>query len=176
VAGIEEAEKLSKALVRHGCVVVSGLAAGIDTAAHSAALAEGGRTIAVLGTPVDQVYPASNRSLQARLAVEQLVVSQFPSGQRTRPEHFVLRNRTMALFSHASIIVESGESSGTQHQGWEMLRLGRPVFLHPLLSDSPVLKWPREMMRHGARVLTTLDEVLDELPTVGSDSEAHAPF
>jgi DNA processing protein len=176
-AGLERAGHWSRCLVETARgVIVSGLAEGIDTAAHVSAIAAGGRTIAVLGTPLDRAYPAGNRDLQARIARAHLAVSQFPSGTRTRPEHFVLRNRTMALISHASIIIEAGESSGTQHQGWEMIRLGRPVWLDPLVADDPALAWPKKLLAHGARRLDELEAVLDDLPQIDRPSGLSAPF
>jgi len=174
--GLEAAAGLARDLCAQRVVIVSGLAAGIDTAAHRASITAGGRTIGVLGTPLEKAYPAANAELQRHMAREQLLVSQFAPRTRTRPEHFALRNRTMALIADASIIVEAGESSGTQHHGWEMIRLGRPVYFHPGLASATGLKWPREMLRYGARVLNSLGDLLDELPPVGRISSVHAPF
>src|SRR5262249_40418887 len=95
--GLKRASFLTRALVSHKVVVVSGLAEGIDTVAHTTAMESGGRTIAVLGTPLDQAYPAANRSLQDRIASEQLLLSQFRQGSRITPKNFPIRNRTMAL-------------------------------------------------------------------------------
>jgi DNA processing protein len=117
--GLRRAQSLSRALVAHGMVVVSGLAEGIDTAAHRAAIEAGGRTLAVLGTPLDQYFPRSNRDLQERLMIEHLVVSQFPPDSIVDPRNFPMRNRTMALLTDATVIVEAGEQSGTVYQGWE---------------------------------------------------------
>ena len=83
-------------------------------------------TIAVLGTDLDDCYPPENRPLQERLMREHLVISQFPSGTPSRRTNFPRRNRTMALLTDATVIIEAGESSGTLDQGWEALRLGRP--------------------------------------------------
>ncbi|MBI4182084.1 MAG: DNA-processing protein DprA [Candidatus Aenigmarchaeota archaeon] len=169
-AGLNHARALAGFLVEHGVVVVSGLAEGIDTAAHEAALAAGGKTIAVLGTPLDQVYPASNRQLQERLMREYLVLSQFPPGERVRKWNFPMRNRTMALISHVTIIVEAGESSGSLHQGWEALRLGRPLFILEGVAENRSLAWPAKMREYGAIVLSPAhpEEVIEVLPTSGS--------
>lgn len=163
---VSRARSLVKALVAREIVVLSGLAEGIDTVAHETTLAEGGRTIAVLGTPLDQAYPASNRALQDRLMREQLVVSQFPSGYPSKRENFPRRNRTMALLADATVIVEAGEKSGTLHQGWEALRLGRLLFLMESVATNKALTWPAEMIRYGAQVLSreNLDVVLEEMP------------
>jgi DNA processing protein len=176
--GLARARSLSRTLVKRGFIVVSGLAAGIDTAAHLAALEAGGRTIAVLGTPLDDFYPRENEALQRRLMREQLVVSQFPSGYPSAPRNFPMRNRTMALLSDATVIVEAGDKSGTLHQGWEALRLGRPLFLMESVARDPSLRWPAEMIRYGAQMLSreNLEHCLDEIPalTVGGDVAAEA--
>ena len=120
--GIKRARSLARTIVSKGGIVVSGLAEGIDTAAHTATIEMGGRTVAVLGTPINQVYPKSNSRLQERISSEHLLLSQFPNGYPLKPQNFVLRNRTMALVSDATVIVEAGEKSGTIHQGWEAIR------------------------------------------------------
>ncbi|EQD40851.1 SMF family protein [mine drainage metagenome] len=117
--GLRRARVLASTLACHGIIVVSGLAVGIDRAAHESAIDASGHTIAVLGTPVDAVYPKENRDLQERIGREHLLVSQFPSGYPTTPKNFPIRNRTMALLTDATVIVEAGETSGTVHQGWK---------------------------------------------------------
>lgn len=166
--GLKRARFLARALVAHDMIVVSGLAEGIDTAAHEAAMEMGGRTIAVIGTPLDQVYPRENADLQARIAREHLVVSQFPPGTKTQPRSFPMRNRTMALLTDATVIVEAGEKSGTLHQGWEALRLGRQLFLMESVAKDPSLTWPAQFIHYGAQVLTrdSLEAALLDIPTV----------
>jgi DNA processing protein len=171
--GLARARSVAKAFARNQVIVVSGLAAGIDTAAHESAIEHGGRTIAVLGTPLDQTLPKENAALQARIAAEHLVVSQFPVGTPITPKNFPIRNRTMALLSDATVIVEAGETSGTRHQGWEALRLGRLVFLMENVSNDPGLSWPGEMVRHGAQVLSreNLRQVIDNLPSMSGAAD-----
>lgn len=166
--GLKRARSLSRALVDHGIVVVSGLAEGIDTAAHTSALEAGGKTIAVIGTPLDTAYPKENQALQERIAREQLVVSQFPIGSAVTPKNFPIRNRTMALLTDATVIVEAGEKSGTVHQGWEALRLGRQLFLLESVAFDASLSWPAKMIHYGAHVLSreNLDEMLSDIPAV----------
>lgn len=166
--GTARTRALVKRLVDLEIVVVSGLAKGVDTVAHQTALAKGGMTIAVIGTPLDQFYPKENRALQERLMRETLVVSQFPVGHPVQPKNFPMRNRTMALLSDATIIVEAGEKSGTLHQGWEALRLGRPLFLMESVTKHPALTWPSEMMKYGAEGLTqdNLEDLIRETPTL----------
>lgn len=165
--GIRRAAVVTKALVARHIIVVSGLAAGIDTVAHTTAIEEGGRTIAVLGTPLDKAYPAENRSLLETIKRDHLAVSQFEIGYPTQPKNFPMRNRTMALLSDATIIVEAGEKSGTLHQGWEALRLGRLVFLLASVANNKALSWPAEMIKYGAQVLDrdNLGDVLKEIPS-----------
>lgn len=148
--GAALARTFASSLASKGVVVVSGLAEGVDTAAHEGALAVAGRTIAVIGTPLDVAYPKLNAALQVRLASEQLVLSQFPQGRPTRPSDFPMRNRTMALLSDATVIIEAGDGSGTLHQGWEALRLGRPLFLPETAVQHGSLIWPKEFLKYGA--------------------------
>jgi DNA processing protein len=156
--GIKAASKITKELVKNKVIVVSGLARGIDTVAHETAIKCGGKTIAVLGTPLNGFYPRENRSLQELIMREHLAVSQYPVGYITKPKHFVLRNRTMALISNASIIVEAGESSGVVSQGWETLRLGRPLFFWKLLAEKDI-KWVKEMINYGANVFKNINDL-----------------
>jgi DNA processing protein len=163
--GLKAASDISRTLTRHKVTVVSGLAEGIDTSAHTAAIEEGGCTIAVLGTPLDRVYPRKNLQLQETIMRQHLLISQFPIGYPIQPKNFVLRNRTMALISDASIIVEAGDKSGSLHQGWEALRLGRPLFIWSTVINEPSLKWPAKMLTYGATELTDPNEVLEVLPS-----------
>jgi DNA processing protein len=158
--GARRAAALVRTLVEQGITVVSGLAEGVDTVAHETSLELDGHTVAVLGNPLDRFYPAKNRPLQERMMRKELVVSQFPLGYPAQKKNFPMRNRTMALLSDATIIVEAGEKSGTVHQGWEALRLGRPLFLMSNIVENAALSWPGEMMKYGAQPLTR-DNLLD---------------
>lgn len=174
--GVKRARKLVKELVNQNIVVVSGLAAGVDAVAHTTAIEAGGRTVAVLGTPLDVFYPAANKALQLQIIAEHAAVSQFPAGYPSTPKNFPMRNRTMALLTDATVIVEAGEKSGTRHQGWEALRLGRDVFLMSNVAEDTRLSWPQEMIAHGAQVLTSesLASVLDNLPAYTDRVEVEA--
>lgn len=164
--GIRRASKLAGLLASRGIVVVSGLAEGVDTAAHESAIKQGGRTIAVLGTPLDQVYPKKNAELQHRIMRDHLVISQYPIGYPVQPKNFPLRNRTMALLSDATVIIEATDTSGSLHQGWEALRLGRLLFITKSIVENPGLTWPEKMLHYGARILSdeSLEEFFDLLP------------
>lgn len=155
---------------------MSGLAEGIDTAAHAAAMEAGGDTVAVLGTPLDRCYPTSNTELQQRIIHEQLAVSQFPVGHPVERKNFPLRNRTMALVSEATVIVEAGEGSGSLSQGWEALRLGRALLLMRAVTTDPGLTWPAKMLHHGAMVLSEPEQVLEALASGRPWDAADAPF
>lgn len=162
--GLQRAMRLARELAARRVVVVSGLAKGIDTAAHKGAIESGGRTIAVLGTPLDQVYPKENRGLQDLLMREHLVISQYAPGSPVQRANFPRRNRTMALLCQATVIVEAGDSSGSLSQGWEALRLGRALFIMRSLAENKDLQWPREMLGYGAQILSATEEVLEVLP------------
>jgi DNA processing protein len=164
--GISRATKLARILADRAIVVVSGLAAGIDTAAHTASIDAGGKTIAVLGTPLDRFYPKENRRLQERIMQDHLVLSEFPLGAVVRPGNFPIRNRTMALISDATVIIEASDESGSLHQAWEAFRLGRPLLFAKANLDRPELTWPEKLLHYGALVLSddSLEEFLTLLP------------
>ncbi len=162
--GVRRAQRLVKMLVEHDAVVVSGLAEGVDTVAHTYTLELGGRTVAVIGTSLDEAFPKKNAGLQQRIAQEHLLVSEFAPGIPVARGNFPRRNRTMALIADASVIIEAGEGSGTLSQGWEALRLGRPLFLLQSLVASG-LSWTADMLNHGARVLSAAEDLLQVLPT-----------
>jgi DNA processing protein len=164
--GLRRARVIAKSLVEHGIVVVSGLASGVDRAAHDAAIASGGQTIAVIGTPLDRCYPNDNSELQRRIAREQLLISQFPTGHPMAPKNFPMRNRTMALLTDATVIAEATEKSGALLQGWETLRLGRLLFVLESAATDPTLTWPKDLIQDGAQVLSreNLDIAWENLP------------
>lgn len=163
--GRRAAAEISSHLAKKGVVIISGLAEGIDTAAHMAAIKVGGKTVAVLGTPLNKYYPAKNAQLQETIMRDHWLVSEFPEGFPTTPKSFVIRNRTMALISDASIIMEASETSGSLHQGWETLRLGRPLFLWTTIVRNSSLQWPRKMIQYGAIELEDVEQIFDVLPS-----------
>ena len=171
--GLIRAAVVSKALVKHDIIVVSGLALGIDTMAHTTAIKKGGETIAVLGTPLDKTYPKENYELLKEIKKHHLALSQFPLGYPSLPKNFPIRNRTMALISDATIIIEAGEKSGTRHQGWEALRLGREVFILENVANDPNITWAKEMIAYGAQSLSreNIDNVLYDIPYLTSKLE-----
>ena len=167
--GIMRAQQISRALVGRDFTVVSGLAEGIDTAAHTTALAENGRTIAVLGTPLNAVYPAANRALQQRIANEQLIVSQVPVlryGRQAPPQNrlfFPERNVTMSALTEATVIVEAGETSGTLTQARAALHQGRKLFILDSCFKRESLTWPARFEAEGAIRVHTMDDIWSAL-------------
>lgn len=162
------ASEVSAALVSAGITVVSGLAAGIDTAAHHAALDAGGRTVAVLGTGINRVYPAANRELQERIAGEGLVLSQFWPDAAATKKSFPLRNATMSGYGRATIIVEAGETSGARIQARVGVEHGRAVILrdHVVRMND----WAKALQsRPGVHVVFSVDEVLNVVAALRPD-------
>jgi DNA processing protein len=166
--GRELAARFASGFVEAGYTVVSGLAAGIDTAAHTAALDHGGRTIAVIGTGLERSYPPQNAGLQRRLAREGAVVSPFwPEAPPTK-RSFPRRNGVMSALSRGSVIIEASERSGARVQARLALAHGRPVFLLERLLDQA---WARELAsRPGASVVASPDEVITAVDTELTDA------
>lgn len=168
--GLRRASRLARELAARGIAIVSGLAKGIDAAAHRGAIDAGGSTVAVIGTPLDQTYPREHAELQDLIARKHLLVSQFPLGYPVSRSNFPRRNRTMALLSHATVIAEAGDSSGTLSQGWEAIRLGRPLFIMQSVAADRGLAWPNEMIGYGAMVLQHTEEIMDVLPVAAPET------
>ncbi len=146
-AGLDSARRIAEHLVGAGYAVVSGLAAGVDAAAHAGALEAGGRTLAVIGTGLEHAYPPQNAHLQHRLARECAVISRFwPEAPPTR-QSFPLRNAMMSGLAMGTVIVEASARSGARIQARQALGHGRPVFLPGRLLDQP---WARELAARPA--------------------------
>jgi len=127
---IEEGKKIVARLVNKGYTIVSGLAEGCDTLAHEQAIALGGTTIAVLGTPLDRFYPRQNRSLQENIARDHLLVSEYPTSIRTFPSYFANRNlTTVTLSSEGVVVIRSPDKSGTQHAVRECIKQDKPLYV-----------------------------------------------
>lgn len=163
--GIMDTIEITQFLVEKEVLIVSGLAAGIDTVAHRTAIDQKGMTVAVLGTPLNRSYPRQNIRLQEEIAANHLAISQFPAGYPVTRKNFVIRNKTMALISDATIIVEAGDTSGSLHQGWETLRLGHSLFMTKAVASNQKLNWPQKMIQYGAMILSDLNDVFDYLPS-----------
>jgi len=163
--GQYSARELVKHLVFHGYTVVSGLAAGIDTVAHTTAIECGGATIAVIGTPITDNYPKSNTALQRKIAAEHLLVSQVPilryrqQNWRTNRFFFPERNKTMSALTQATIIVEASETSGTLVQARAALQQGRKLFILDRCFRNPDITWPRYYEERGAIRVKSMDDI-----------------
>ena len=160
---MKKTERIVKSLVKRNIVVNAGLARGIDTTTHTAALANGGRTIAVIGTPINQYYPKENKDLQIQIEKNGLVVSQFPPCNTINRWNFPTRNGVMSGISLATIIMEAGESSGALKQANYALKQGRDVFIPQSAIDNPLIQWPKKYVSKGAHAFKTLKEVLQTL-------------
>lgn len=154
--GTARTRRLVKRLVADEFTVVSGLAAGIDTVAHTTAIELGGKTIGVIGTPISEVYPKQNARLQEQIANEYLLISQIPvwrysqQGPRGNRLFFPQRNMTMSALTEATIIVEAGERSGTLIQADAALKQGRRLFILDNCFRNTNLAWPEEFVKKGA--------------------------
>lgn len=167
--GAEFAQQIAVALVKKNFSVVSGLAKGIDTAAHTAAIEAGGRTIAVVGTPLDSVYPKENRQLQEDIARDFLLITQVPVLRYAKQNptlnrlFFPERNVTMSALTEATIIVEAGETSGTLIQARAALHQGRKLFILDSAFRRGDLTWPARFEQQGAIRVRSMNEMLARL-------------
>lgn len=150
--GIKAAGAIANKLTRDGYTVVSGLAEGIDTAAHTETVSKGGKTIAVLGTPINEYYPKKNENLQEAIGDNHLLLSQIPfiAYQQIKKTNFKLlrnffpeRNKVMAALSEATIIIEASDTSGTLIQARECLKMGKKLLLHESVVQNPNSKWAK---------------------------------
>lgn len=167
--GLKMANSVASHLVATGRTVIAGLATGIDSAAHRAALEAGGRTVGIIGTGIRQSYPAENRDLQERIAREGLLLSQFyPDAPPTRTS-FPMRNATMSGYGIATVVVEAGEKSGARIQARVAVEHGRPVILSDMVVNRN--EWARRLMgRPGVYVAASVAEVMDHVHSI--DQEA----
>lgn len=172
--GIDLTEFLVKKLVHDRFVIVSGLAKGIDTAAHRAAIQNGGLTIAVIGTPLNCYYPPENQELQKKIASDYLLISQVPFSRYARQTYrenrlfFPERNVTMSALSQATIIVEAGETSGTLIQARAALEQGRKLFILDNNFCNPALTWPKKFEEKGAIRIKNYDEIRQHLAALST--------
>ena len=160
--GIEAAEKIAYGLCKQGAVVISGAAAGVDSASHRGALRAGGKTIAVLGNGLDIVYPAENEWLYRDIAASGALISEYPPGTAAEAWHFPVRNRIISGLSLATIVVEAPEKSGALITARRALEQGRDVFALPANVDSATCAGNLRLLREGAIVAADGWDVLKE--------------
>lgn len=161
--GIDTAADFAASFARSGLVVTSGLADGIDAAAHAAALDAGQPTIAVVGTGPDRVYPARNRALATRIREHGCIVSEFAPGTAARPDHFPRRNRIIAGLALGTLVVEAAQRSGALITARNASEAGREVFAIPGSIHNPLARGCHRLIREGASLVETSAEVLDAL-------------
>ncbi|HVP45844.1 MAG TPA: DNA-processing protein DprA [Bryobacteraceae bacterium] len=162
--GIAAAERLAGDLARAGLAIVSGMARGIDTAAHKAALAAGSDTVAVFGCGVDIVYPAENRNLSAEIAAKGLILSEFPMGSTAFPQNFPIRNRIISGMSVGLLVVEGAQYSGSAITARLALDQGREVFAVPGNITSKMSWGPNLLIKQGAKLVQDWNDVVVDLP------------
>jgi len=166
---IENTSRIVKLLVNDGYTIASGLARGIDTAAHKAAIESGGKTIAVIGTPLNRIYPKENSLLQENIAEKFLVISQVPVFRYSKQTYtrnrtfFPERNKTMSALTEATIIVEAGRTSGTLIQARAALLQRRKLFILESSFRNPALTWPAELESMGAIRVRTYEDIRKNL-------------
>jgi DNA processing protein len=170
-AGLANARSFARALSRAGWTVASGLALGIDGAAHEGALAGGAGTIAVLGTGVDVVYPSRHAELAERIAADGVVLSEMALGTGPSPGQFPRRNRLIAGLSHGVLVVEAAMQSGSLITARQAGEFGREVFAIPGSIHSPLARGCHALIRQGAALVESVDDVLAELPSVAHPLE-----
>jgi len=162
--GMSTTEKMARGLARQGITVVSGMARGVDTAAHRAALAEGGRSIGVLGCGVDIVYPAENRKLFEEMSSKGALVSEFSMGTQPLAENFPRRNRIISGLCRGVLVVEAAEGSGSLITAQCALEQGRDVFAIPGNIHSPTSRGANRLIKDGAKLVESIDDIIEEMP------------
>jgi DNA processing protein len=166
--GKKTCRSLARELARRGVTVVSGLARGIDTAAHLGALEEGGRTLAVLGCGLDVVYPPENRELYGRIPESGALITEYPLGTPPEAQNFPRRNRLISGLALGVLVVEAGAKSGTTITAQCALEQGREVLAVPGPINSPTSIGPHRLIQQGAKLVQDVEDILAELPKVGA--------
>ncbi|HDP89853.1 MAG TPA: DNA-protecting protein DprA, partial [Thioalkalivibrio sp.] len=173
--GRESAYEFARHLAGHGLTITSGLALGIDAAAHEGALAAPGLTVAVAATGLDRVYPSRHRALAHEIAEQGALVSEFSVGTGTRAEHFPRRNRIISGLAVGTLVVEAALRSGSLITARLATDQGREVFAIPGSIHNPLARGCHRLIRDGAKLVETAQDILEELdlsPTAGPPEQA----
>lgn len=173
--GMQTAENFSRAIAAQGIGIISGLALGIDAAAHRGALAAGGETIAVIGTGADRLYPARNRELALAIAERGAIVSEFPLGTPAIASNFPRRNRIISGLSRGVLVVEAAPESGSLITARLAAEQGREVFAIPGSIHSVVARGCHKLIKQGAKLVETAQDILEELGSYDEPVAANAP-
>jgi DNA processing protein len=171
--GLDIARTFSQALAALGVVVTSGLARGIDGAAHRGALAAGGKTVAVLGCSIDHIYPRQHCNLATEIAKNGALVSEFPFGVAPWPANFPRRNRIISGLAAGTLVVEALLRSGSLSTAIHALEQGREVFAVPGSILSPLSKGPHSLIKQGAKLVEDIADIVDEIPEFHSRLESN---
>lgn len=174
-AGLENARTFAAALGQRGLLVTSGLALGVDGAAHSGALDAGHPTIAVIGNGLDRPYPQRHAALSRRVVDHGLLVSEYPPGTSARPAHFPKRNRIISGLSRGILVVEANLKSGSLITARLALEQGREVFAIPGSIHNPMARGCHQLIRQGAALVETVDDICEELNTWWSAENGDSP-
>lgn len=161
--GVKTAERLAGELAQAGMTIVSGMAMGIDSAAHRGALKAGGRTVAVLGCGLNHIYPRSSTGLFREIAAKGAIVTEYPLGMAALPKNFVARNRLISGMSRGVLVVEAGERSGSLITADFALEQGREVFAVPGNINSPNSKGTNALIKNGAKLVQRIEDIFEEL-------------
>jgi DNA processing protein len=172
--GRRTAEELGRGLAQAEITVVSGLAAGVDAAAHRGALAAGGRTVAVLGTGIDRVYPRWHAELAEAIAAQGALVSEFPCGAQPQQYHFPRRNRVISGLSRGTVVVEAAEDSGSLITARHAVEQNRDVFAVPGPAQGATHRGAHRLIREGAKLVTCVEDILEEVAPERLDRPARA--
>lgn len=167
--GLDHARDFASTLTRQGITITSGLASGIDTAAHTAAMDAGGMTIAVNGTGLDIVYPVSSHQVAKRISAQGAMISELPLGSPPRRRHFPSRNRIISGLSLAVLVIEAGLNSGTLITARKAAEQGRDVFALPGSLHNPMAKGCHRLIREGARLVETTADIVQELGPLAAE-------
>jgi DNA processing protein len=170
--GLQTTVRLAGELVGHGITVISGMARGVDTAAHKGALGANGRTIGVLGCGIDRVYPPENLALFRETAEKGCLVSEFPLGTLPLAENFPRRNRIISGLSRGVLVVEAAENSGSLITAQFALEHGRDVFAVPGNISFATSRGSNRLIKQGAKLVDCVEDILEELPGFGNISSA----
>jgi DNA processing protein len=164
--GNQMAERLSRDLALRGLVIVSGLARGIDATTHKGALgAPQGATVGVLGCGIDVIYPKENRKIFAEIEQRGAIISEFPMGTHPAPQNFPIRNRIIAGMARGVVVVEGQQYSGSLITARLAMESGREVFAVPGNATQPASFGPNQLIKQGAKLVTSWEDVIEELPT-----------
>lgn len=178
--GINVADRFAYQLAQTGFTIVSGLARGIDTAAHQGAVKAKGRTIAILGAALDQLYPPENAELADIIAAHGAVISEYPMGRPPDRQTFPYRNRIISALSMGVLVVEAGLKSGSLHTADAALEQGRSVFAVPGRIDHPSARGTHGLIKNGAKLVDNVSDILEEfellIPTGELEKPEHPPL